>query len=141
MDEAKVASSAPGLNPSTTAIPDAGVEKRSGLSIRDVEKRFGDVQAIKNVSLDVPEGKFFTLLGPSGCGKTTLLRLIAGFDHPTSGRIDLEGESLEFAVELNATRWNWLIGIQRDFSNHWNASIMFGGQPRPQATFVLGYRF
>jgi ABC-type Fe3+/spermidine/putrescine transport system ATPase subunit len=64
----------------------------SGLSVRSIDKRFGDVGAIRNVSLDVPEGKFFTLIGPSGCGKTTLLRIIADleematrFPHQLSG--------------------------------------------------------
>jgi spermidine/putrescine transport system ATP-binding protein len=57
----------------------------------DLVKRFGDVEAVRNISLDVPPGEFFSLLGPSGCGKTTTLRLIGGFERPTSGRIILDG--------------------------------------------------
>jgi len=56
-----------------------------------VSRSFGDVRAVDDVSLDILDGEFFTLLGPSGSGKTTCLRLIAGFDHPTSGRIELHG--------------------------------------------------
>jgi putative spermidine/putrescine transport system ATP-binding protein len=56
-----------------------------------VSRHFGDVRAVDEVSLDILDGEFFTLLGPSGSGKTTCLRLIAGFDHPTSGRIELHG--------------------------------------------------
>ena len=56
-----------------------------------VTKRFGPVTAVAAVSLDIPEGRFTTLLGPSGCGKTTLLRLIAGFLRPDAGEIRIRG--------------------------------------------------
>jgi spermidine/putrescine transport system ATP-binding protein len=55
----------------------------------DVTKRFDDVVAVDNLSLDVASGSFFALLGPSGCGKTTTLRMIGGFEQPTDGRIYL----------------------------------------------------
>lgn len=61
------------------------------LEIRKVTRRFGSLEALKNVSLDIEAGEFFTLLGPSGCGKTTLLRLIAGFDEPDEGELRLDG--------------------------------------------------
>jgi spermidine/putrescine transport system ATP-binding protein len=54
-------------------------------------KRFDDVTAVDGIDLDVPGGEFFALLGPSGCGKTTTLRLVAGFEQPTDGRILLDG--------------------------------------------------
>jgi putrescine transport system ATP-binding protein len=59
-----------------------------------VTKRFGDEVAVNGVSLDIYEREFFALLGPSGCGKTTLMRLLAGFESPDSGRITLGGEDL-----------------------------------------------
>jgi putrescine transport system ATP-binding protein len=56
-----------------------------------VSKRFGDVAAVDELTLDIRQGEFFALLGPSGCGKTTLLRLLAGFETPSDGRILLDG--------------------------------------------------
>ncbi len=58
----------------------------------DVSRAFGDVCALDGVSLEVEDGEFFAMLGPSGSGKTTCLRLIAGFDQPTSGRLELHGK-------------------------------------------------
>lgn len=59
------------------------------IEICGLRKEFGDLVAVKDVDLNVTEGEFFTLLGPSGSGKTTVLRMIAGLEHPTSGRIYL----------------------------------------------------
>ncbi|NKB76092.1 MAG: polyamine ABC transporter ATP-binding protein [Gammaproteobacteria bacterium] len=68
------------------------------IAINQVSKVFGRdkdrVTALDHVSLEIKENEFFTLLGPSGCGKTTLLRLIAGFEHPSSGHIQLHGEEI-----------------------------------------------
>ncbi len=60
-----------------------------------VSRHFGSVRAVDEVTLDILDGEFFSMLGPSGSGKTTCLRLIAGFDHPTSGRIELHGLEAE----------------------------------------------
>ncbi|MCP4333765.1 MAG: ABC transporter ATP-binding protein [Gammaproteobacteria bacterium] len=68
------------------------------ISVNQVSKMFGQGRdafyALDQVSVDIRENEFFTLLGPSGCGKTTLLRLIAGFEHPTGGHIQLHGEEI-----------------------------------------------
>jgi spermidine/putrescine ABC transporter ATP-binding subunit len=64
------------------------------ISIEHVSRRFGDVQALDDVSLEIRENEFFALLGPSGCGKTTLLRILAGFDHPDAGTVTLSGRDL-----------------------------------------------
>jgi spermidine/putrescine transport system ATP-binding protein len=64
------------------------------LEIRNVSRRFGELQAVDDVSLSIEAGEFFTLVGPSGCGKTTLLRLIAGFDVPDTGELLLDGQTL-----------------------------------------------
>lgn len=66
----------------------------SGLRLENVSKSFGAVAAVRGVDLEFPQGKFICLLGPSGCGKTTLLRLIAGLELPTTGRILLDGEDI-----------------------------------------------
>src|SRR5262245_11045399 len=60
----------------------------------DLAKHFRDVAAVDDVSLDIAEGEFFSLLGPSGCGKTTTLRMIGGFELPTGGRIELRGRDV-----------------------------------------------
>src|SRR5215813_1999558 len=64
------------------------------IALQNVTKRFGGVTAVDDVSLDIREGEFFSLLGPSGCGKTTLLRMLAGFETPTSGEIYLDGRPM-----------------------------------------------
>lgn len=64
------------------------------VEIKDVSKEFGKSWAVKNVSMDIQEGEFFSLLGPSGCGKTTLLRMIAGFEFPSSGSVHVGGEEM-----------------------------------------------
>jgi putative spermidine/putrescine transport system ATP-binding protein len=61
------------------------------VAVREVSKHFGAVVAVDRVSVDIAPGEFFSLLGPSGSGKTTMLRMIAGFERPTSGRIELDG--------------------------------------------------
>ncbi len=61
------------------------------VELRHVTKRFGDVVAVNDISLEIRPGEFFSLLGPSGCGKTTTLRMVAGFTHPSSGDILIKG--------------------------------------------------
>ncbi len=59
-----------------------------------VSKSYGDVKAVDNVSFEIESGQFFSILGPSGCGKTTLLRLVAGFEKPDSGKILIDGQDI-----------------------------------------------
>jgi len=92
-----VSASAPARGPAATTRdsttptnPDAAVAVR----LEGVTKRFGSILAVDAVDLDVLEGEFLTMLGPSGSGKTTMLRLIAGFETPTGGRVLLHGDDM-----------------------------------------------
>jgi putrescine transport system ATP-binding protein len=78
----------------STFAPWKDPEARPHLRLVDVVKDFGDARAVDHVTLDIFGGEFFALLGPSGCGKTTLLRMLAGFETPTAGRIELDGQDL-----------------------------------------------
>jgi len=80
----------------TTAGPGApGRGPAKGqVSLVSLTKRFGDFTAVDAIDLEIPPGGFFSLLGPSGCGKTTTLRMIAGFDQPSSGQVLLDGEDI-----------------------------------------------
>jgi spermidine/putrescine transport system ATP-binding protein len=72
-------------------MEEVGVPEEPSVRFVGVTKRFGDLVAVRDVSLDVGRGEFFTLLGPSGCGKTTSLRMVAGFEEPSEGRILIDG--------------------------------------------------
>lgn len=64
------------------------------IRFQNVTKRFGNFVAIDNLSIDIYTREFFALLGPSGCGKTTLMRMLAGFETPTEGKILLDGKDI-----------------------------------------------
>jgi spermidine/putrescine transport system ATP-binding protein len=66
----------------------------AAIGVDGVSKRFGGVGAVDDVTLEIAEGEFFSLLGPSGCGKTTTLRMVAGFERPDEGRIVLQGNDV-----------------------------------------------
>jgi len=64
------------------------------VALRQLHKRFGDLVAVKNLDLEIGTAEFFSIIGPSGCGKTTTLRMIAGFEEPTSGTIEVAGRDV-----------------------------------------------
>jgi spermidine/putrescine transport system ATP-binding protein len=66
----------------------------SAISLVGISKRFGELAAVRDLDLEVPKGEFFSIIGPSGCGKTTTLRMIAGFEEPTTGRILVDGRDV-----------------------------------------------
>ena len=77
------------------AVGDEVIGKRDpAIRFQAIRKRFGPVDAVAGVDLDIAEGEFFSLLGPSGCGKTTLLRMLAGLETPTDGRILIGGQDM-----------------------------------------------
>jgi spermidine/putrescine transport system ATP-binding protein len=90
------------MTDTTHASPAAPADARTApgaaagaVALQGVWKRFGEHVAVRDMNLTVGRGEFFSLLGPSGCGKTTTLRMIAGFEQPSEGRILLEGEPVE----------------------------------------------
>jgi len=64
------------------------------ISLQGVEKRFGTVTVLRDINFNIARGEFFSLLGPSGCGKTTLLRILAGIEQPSSGRLLIDGQEM-----------------------------------------------
>ena len=78
----------------TSATPWLESSQKPYIQIQNVTKKFGDFTAIDNLNLDIYKNEFFSLLGPSGCGKTTLLRMLAGFEKVTDGKILLDGEDV-----------------------------------------------
>ena len=111
-------------------MAETGAKDAAYLSIQDVVKDFSGYKAVNHVSLDIAKGEIFALLGSSGCGKTTLLRMLAGFETPTSGRIVLNGQDMaglppyerpinmmfqSYALFPHLTVWqNIAFGLQRD---------------------------
>ncbi|HEY3843646.1 MAG TPA: ATP-binding cassette domain-containing protein, partial [Acidimicrobiales bacterium] len=77
------------LSPTVTLASDAS---HPAVALTGVSKRFGDVVAVNKVELEIKQNEFFSILGSSGCGKTTLLRMIAGFERPSTGDIYLDGQ-------------------------------------------------
>jgi spermidine/putrescine transport system ATP-binding protein len=97
-------------------MPQEFVEPLSEIDVRlvDVVKRFGDSNAVDHISIDVKDGEFFSLLGPSGCGKTTTLRMIGGFEQPTSGLIELQGQDV-----------TWLPSYKRNVNTVFQSYALF----------------
>ena len=85
----------------------------TAIELRGLSKHFGEVRAVDDLDLEIADGEFFSMLGPSGSGKTTVLRLIAGFEQPTSGTITLGGEDVSgrppFARDVNTVFQDYAI--------------------------------
>jgi len=82
------------MSENTPVSPWLDSTQKPYIQIENVTKKFGDFTAIDNLTLDIYKNEFFSLLGPSGCGKTTLLRMLAGFEKITNGKILLDGEDI-----------------------------------------------
>ena len=101
--------------PTEIAAPSPSAEpSESSIAVRleQIEKRYGDVVAVAGIDLDVRDGEFFSMLGPSGSGKTTTLRMIAGFEQPTSGRVVLHGRDVTRCPAIRARRQHGLPGLR-----------------------------
>src|SRR5437870_11116140 len=110
------------------------------VELDNVTRRFGDLTAVDGVTLGIRRGEFLTLLGPSGCGKTTLLRMIAGFAMPDSGRVRLGGRDV---TDLPPYRRNVTTVFQQyALFPHMNVfnNVAFGLQRRRAAREVITRR-
>ena len=111
------------------------------IDVRNVSKIFGagteqQVVALDDVSVSIAQNEFFTLLGPSGCGKTTLLRLIAGFEHPTQGSILLEGAEISalppFQRPVNTVFQNYALFPHMSVSQNIGFGLEMQGRPNDE---------
>jgi putative spermidine/putrescine transport system ATP-binding protein len=102
----------------------------------NVSRRFGEVRAVDGVTFDILDGEFFTLLGPSGSGKTTCLRLIAGFDQPTSGRIYLHGQDVSklppYERDVNTVFQDYALFPHMSVGDNVAYGLMIRKVPKPE---------
>src|ERR1700682_3950904 len=110
--------------------------RRPALRLVAVTKSYGNVPAVAGVDLTVDEGEFFTLLGPSGSGKTTLLRMIAGFERPDSGRIELAGRDVTgvppYARETNTVFQDYALFPHMSVADNIGYGLKVKGIARPE---------
>ena len=84
----------------------------STLTLANLTKQFGDVTAVSDVNIEVGDGELLCILGPSGCGKSTALRMVGGFELPTSGDILIDGQSVAMPCPLRCRRGaDWRAGL------------------------------
>ena len=104
--------------------------------LKGVSRHFGSVVALNQVDLDIQSGEFFTLLGPSGSGKTTCLRLIAGFEQPTSGHIELYGKTMEgippYERDVNTVFQDYALFPHINVGENIAYGLMIKRVPKPQ---------
>lgn len=110
------------------------------LELRNVVKRFGSLEAVRDVNLSIQQGEFFSLLGPSGCGKTTLLRLLAGFDDLTTGEMIFNDRRIDL-LPANERHFNMVFQRYALFPhlNVWE-NVAFGLRVKKVAREELNYR-
>src|SRR5947207_8809319 len=107
----------------------------SAVSLQSVSRHFGSVRAMDEVDLDVVPGEFFAMLGPSGSGKTTCLRLIAGFEQPTAGHIEIFGETAEglppYKRNVNTVFQDYALFPHMTVGQNVAYGLMIKGVPKP----------
>src|SRR3954454_19609699 len=106
------------------------------VALRGLVKRFGDVVAVDDVDLEIAKGEFFTLLGPSGSGKTTTLRLIAGFERPDAGNVELAGTDVSdqppFARDVNTVFQDYALFLHLSVSDNIAYGLRIKKVPRAE---------
>ncbi len=104
--------------------------------LKGVSRHFGSVVALEHIDLDIQSGEFFTLLGPSGSGKTTCLRLIAGFEQPTHGHIELYGQTMEgippYERDVNTVFQDYALFPHMSVGENIAYGLMIKRVPKPQ---------
>src|SRR5438477_5594850 len=109
---------------------------RGAVSLRGVRKSFGDVAAVRDVSLEVAPGEFVTLLGPSGCGKTTLLRILAGLETPDAGAVLISGRDVSadppHRRPVNTVCQHYALFPHRTVGGNVAFGLEMGGRPRAE---------
>ena len=124
---------------SASSAPAAQASGRvPAVRLEGVTKQFGDVVAVDNIDLDVRDGEFFSMLGPSGSGKTTTLRMIAGFEHPTAGRILLHGRDVSrqppFERDVNTVFQDYALFPHMTVAQNVDYGLMVKKVPRDERT-------
>jgi spermidine/putrescine ABC transporter ATP-binding subunit len=106
------------------------------IQLKDIVKRFGTLEAVSHVSLEIRDGELFTLLGPSGCGKTTLLRLIGGFHKPDNGEIYFDGKPVSpippYERNIGMVFQNYALWPHMTISNNITYGLKLKKIPRPE---------
>ncbi|MBI5293526.1 MAG: ABC transporter ATP-binding protein [Chloroflexi bacterium] len=112
------------------------------VSFVNVSRHFGEVKAVDGVSLDINDGEFFSLLGPSGSGKTTCLRLVAGFEQPTAGSIQLHGEEVAnlppYERDVNTVFQDYALFPHMTVGENVAYGLMIKKVPKPERDKRLG---
>lgn len=108
----------------------------SAIHFKNVSRHFGDVKAVDDVTLEIKDGEFFSMLGPSGSGKTTCLRMVAGFDRPTSGQIFLYGQDVSslppYERPVNTVFQDYALFPHMTIDENIAYGLMIRKVPRPQ---------
>ncbi len=108
------------------------------IQFEKVSRHFGDVKAVDQVNLEIRDGEFFSMLGPSGSGKTTCLRMIAGFDRPTSGNIFLYGQDVSnlppYERDVNTVFQDYALFPHMTIEDNIAYGLMIREFPKPSAT-------
>jgi len=108
----------------------------SAILFRNVSRHFGDVKAVDDVTLEITDGEFFSMLGPSGSGKTTCLRMIAGFDRPTEGQIILYGQDVSnlppYERSVNTVFQDYALFPHMNIEDNIGYGLMIKGVPKAE---------